>query len=188
MDVDVAVMAGAAAQAILIMVFLVAALSKILTHRELGQTIARLGPAALARQGAIAVIVAELLAVAGLATIPSATWPRALIALLALAFAGAGIRALSSGEKIKCGCFGSGGAVLGWRQVLYLPLWLALAALAEVRPPNWTGEEGLLGLAVALLALAVWKLRAEWRVWRSLREDRLAIPEPTQPEAEVPAA
>ncbi|WP_188195495.1 MauE/DoxX family redox-associated membrane protein [Nonomuraea sp. SYSU D8015] len=188
MNVDVVVMAGAGAQAILILVFLVAALSKIITHRELGQTIARLGPAALARQGTIAVISAELLAVTGLTAFPSATWPRGLIALLALVFAGAGIRALSSGEKIKCGCFGNGAAVLGWRQVLYLPLWLALAAMAEMRPPNWTGEEGLLGLAVALLVLVAWKLRAEWRVWRPLREDRLAIPEPTRPEAEVPAS
>ncbi|MGW2220294.1 hypothetical protein ACWCSD_35355, partial [Nonomuraea sp. NPDC001684] len=87
-----------------------------------------------------------------------------------------------------CGCFGNGGAVLGWRQVLYLPLWLALAVLAEANPPTWTGQEGLLGLAVALLAMVAWKLRAELRLLRPLREDRMVLPDPTQPEAEVHAA
>ncbi|MFI6458342.1 MauE/DoxX family redox-associated membrane protein, partial [Streptosporangium amethystogenes] len=124
----------------------------------------------------------------GLAVAPFATWPRVLIALLALAFAGAGIRALGSGEKIKCGCFGNSGAVLGWRQLLYLPLWLALAALAQAGPPAWTGEEGLLGLAVALLVLVAWKLRAELRLLRPLREDRMVISPSIHPEAEVPAA
>lgn len=188
MNVDAAVVAGVAAQVVLIVVFLIAALSKIITHHELGQTIAQLGPAALGRPAAIAVISAEMLAVTGLAVAPSAWWPRVLIVLLALAFAGAGIRALSRGEKIKCGCFGNSGAVLGWRQVLYLPLWSALAVLAEASPPTWTGQEGLLGLAVALLAMVAWKLRAELRVLRPLREDRLVLPDPTQPEAEVPAA
>ncbi|MEU0568859.1 MauE/DoxX family redox-associated membrane protein [Nonomuraea sp. NPDC005983] len=188
MNVNAAVVTGAAAQVVLIVVFLIAALSKIITHHELGQTIARLGPAALARHAAIAVISAEMLAVTGLAVAPSALWPRVLIALLALVFAGAGIRALGRGEKIKCGCFGDSGAVLGWRQVLYLPLWLALAALAEGSPPTWTGQEGLLGLAVALLALVAWKLRAELRVLRPLREDRMVLPDPTQLEAEVHTA
>ncbi|MFF4189784.1 MauE/DoxX family redox-associated membrane protein [Nonomuraea sp. NPDC001831] len=188
MNLNAAVATGAAAQVILIVVFLIATLSKTITHRELGRTIAQLGPAALGRHAAIAVIAVEMLAVIGLTVAPAALWPRVLIVLLSMAFAGAGIRALSRGEKIKCGCFGNGGAVLGWRQVLYLPLWLALVVLAEANPPTWTGQEGLLGLAVALLAMVAWKLRAELRLLRPLREDRMVLPDPTQPEAEVHAA
>ncbi|MFI6458497.1 hypothetical protein ACIBF6_43995 [Streptosporangium amethystogenes] len=67
MNANTAAVIGSAAQIALIMVFLVAVLSKILTHHELGRTIARLGPAALARPATIAVISAELLAVIGLA-------------------------------------------------------------------------------------------------------------------------
>jgi hypothetical protein len=179
---------GVAAQIALIAIFTVAALSKILTFRDLGRTIGRLGLTAVAEKAAIAVIAAELVAVTGLTVLPSATWPRALIAPLAVAFAGAGIRALGIKEKIKCGCFGNGGAVLGWRQLLDLPLWLALAVLAEASPPSWNTEQGLGGLAALLLALVAWKLVAELRLWRPLREDRIVIPEPTQRDAEVPAA
>ncbi|MFJ2029147.1 MauE/DoxX family redox-associated membrane protein [Streptosporangium sp. NPDC087985] len=187
MNHNLADVLGGAAQIALIAIFMVAALSKILTFRDLGRTIGRLGLTAVAGNAAIAVIMAELLAVTGLAVLPAATWPRVLITLLAAAFAGAGIRALGIKEKIKCGCFGNGGAVLGWRQVLYLPLWLALAALAEAGAPGWNGEQGLAGLSALLLALVAWKLFAELRVWRPLREDRMVIPEPTKPNPEVPA-
>ncbi|MFI6323374.1 MauE/DoxX family redox-associated membrane protein [Nonomuraea sp. NPDC050556] len=176
--------AGVVGQGALVAIFLVAALSKILTHRDLTQTIAKLGPGAAARPATLLVIGAELLAVVGLTVLPGQTWPRVLIALLALCFAGAGIRALGVKEKIRCGCFGGGRAVLGWRQVMYLPLWLGLAALAEYASPAWSVDEGLAGLAGLLLVLVAWKLLAEVRLWRVLRGDRLVIPEPK----EVPAA
>lgn len=181
--------AGVVGQGALIAIFLIAALSKILTHRDLTQTISKLGLGTLARPATLLVIGAESLAVAGLTVLPGQTWPRALVALLALSFAGAGIRALGVKEKIRCGCFGGGRAVLGWRQVMYLPLWLGLAALAEYAPPAWNADEGLAGLASLLLALVAWKLLAEVRLWRVLRGDRMVIPEPNQHEdAEVPAA
>jgi hypothetical protein len=180
--------AGVVGQGALIAIFLVAALSKVLTNRALTQTISKLGFSAIARPVALIVIGAELLAVTAMTIMPSATWPRALFALLALSFAGAGILALGAEEKIKCGCFGGGGAALGWRQVLYLPLWLGLAAAAEFAPPSWSVDEGLAGLAALLLALVAWKLLAEVRLWRVLRSDRMVIPNPTQQDAEVPAA
>lgn len=181
--------AGIVGQGALIAIFLVAALSKILTHRALTQTVSKLGFGAIARPAALILIGAELLAVTAMTIMPSATWPRGLVVLLALSFAGAGIRALGVGEKIKCGCFGRGGAALGWRQVLYLPLWLGLAAAAEFAPPSWSADEGLAGLAALLLALVAWKLLAEVRLWRVLRDDRMVTPNPTRHEdAEVPAA
>lgn len=181
--------AGVVGQGALIAIFSVAALSKILTHRDLTRTISQLGLGSVARPAALIVIGAELLAVTALAIMPSWSWPRVLVALLALSFAGAGIRALGFEEKIRCGCFGGGGAALGWRQVLYLPLWLSLAAVAQYAPPSWSADEGLAGLAALLLVLAAWKLLAEVRLWRVLRGDRMATPEPTRHEdAEVPAA
>ncbi|MFI6458213.1 MauE/DoxX family redox-associated membrane protein [Streptosporangium amethystogenes] len=181
--------AGVVGQGALIAIFLVAALSKILTHRDLTQTISKLGLSAVARPATLLVIGAELLAVTALTIMPSATWPRVLVVLLALSFAGAGIRALGVKEKIRCGCFGGGEAVLGRRQVLYLPLWLGLAVVAEYAPPSWSADEGLAGLATLLLALVAWKLLAEVRLWRVLRGDRMVTPEPRQHEdAEVSAA
>jgi methylamine utilization protein MauE len=101
----------------------------------------------------------------------------ALTAVLAAAFAGAGLVALRTGKRVSCSCFGgSGHGVLGRRQLLLLPLWLAGCAAGAA----WRTDGAPMGLeAVAALvtlvgAVAVVSLV---RVLRAAAGDRQAARE-----------
>jgi hypothetical protein len=169
--------ASAISQVALATVFVWAGLSKSLAVGGLADSIERLGfGAALAKPVAVTVIGAELTAAIGLFVFPSSIWPRALVGLLAAGFAIAGLMAVGSKRRIACACFGNlGRGLLGWRQVLLLPLWLGLAGLAQWQPPGWTMQEGLVIFAFALLALVVPRLPRHLRMVRRLREDRVAL-------------
>src|SRR2546421_659717 len=115
--------AGVGAQAALAAVFVVSALSKALNVRELRRTVEKLGVPASA---AGIITAAEFVTAMALVMQPAASWPRGCVVVLAILFAGAGVRALASNEKITCSCFGGKRGLLGWRQLQLLPLWLLL--------------------------------------------------------------
>lgn len=171
---------GGAAQLVLATVFVHAATAKLRSPADLRRTLERLGVwPALAGGLAASVIAAELAAGLGLLAVPSSPWPRVLVVLLGFGFAAAGLAALASRQQIACACFGgSRPGRLGWRQVAWLPVWLALAAMAQWRPPGWSLEQGLLGVSLLALGLLAWQLPAELRIWRQLRGDRLAVGDP----------
>lgn len=156
-----------------------AAMLKGTSIMELRGTLVALGLSAKAAQSlAWAVVGAEAAAGVTLIALPGAAWPRILTAFLALAFAGIGIRTIAARHRIACGCFGSlGRRNLGWTQVLALPIWFGLCAMAQLHPPRWSWEQGLLGLTALVGALLVWQSTKEVRVWSALRDDRIAVNE-----------
>lgn len=165
------------AQAVLCGVFLVAGVSKLRAVSDLRLTLARLGVGRTSFFAA-ALIVSELGTVAGLAVRPAAAWPRFMVAVLALAFTAAGVRALRSKREVTCACFGTlRGGALGWRQIGLLPLWLSLAAIAQWHPPSWAPETGLLGLASLMLVMAGREILHAAPTFVRLRGDRVAVAE-----------
>ncbi|MGH8910293.1 MAG: MauE/DoxX family redox-associated membrane protein [Egibacteraceae bacterium] len=167
--------------ALLAIVFTSAALSKVLGTADLRRTLERLGVRRAASMPvAIGIIAAELVAGVGLFVVPERPWPRILAAALAIAFAGAGIKALRMRQRIPCNCFGSTGrGLLGRRQVALLPGWLLLVTLAQWRSPDWEPRQGLLGLAALVVALACRQIPV--RLWLQLRADRIALAESWYP-------
>jgi hypothetical protein len=170
---------GSICQALLGSALFTAAMLKASSIRELKGTLVALGlPAKAAQSLAWVVVGAEAAAGITLIALPEAAWPRVFTAFLALAFASIGIRALAARRRIACGCFGSlGRRNLGWIQVLALPMWLGLCVMAQLHPPRWSWEQGLLGLTALVGALLVWQSVREVRVWSALRGDRIAINE-----------
>ena len=158
-------------------VFAFAGLSKAIGLQDFRSTLGRLGiNDARTKPVALGVVAAELLAAAGLLISPAQTWPRMLVAALAIAFALAGLTALRTEEPIDCNCFGNlRQGFLGWRQVVLLPCWLLLATLAQWSPPTWSARQGLVALTSLALAVAYWQVLRAVPAWRALRGDRLAL-------------
>jgi methylamine utilization protein MauE len=180
---------GVCAQLALAALFALAALNKTTDFRSFVDVIAKVGSKPVARPLAGAVLTGEGAAALGLMVVPGSNWPRFLIAGLAVAFAAAGLRARLAGKRIACHCFGGAGkSTLGLRQVALLPCWLALAAIATAWPPAWHWQPGLLGFAWLVTALAVRRLPAEWRAFKQVQGERLAVIEqPAPPEQEMTA-
>lgn len=124
------------------------------TLRELG-----IGPPALVRAGALLVPLAELAAGAALVVRPGAALALLPALVLVLAFAGAGLLAMTKRHPVRCSCWGARSAQseLGVRQVAVLPLWLSALALVARAGPGaaWPASSGLAVLAVVVLALLV---------------------------------
>jgi hypothetical protein len=148
---------GAAVRYAAALFLLYAAAQKVVAPRSLRHTLTALRlPAA----GVVAVVVPglEITAAVGLVVAPHSVVVATLVAGLGLAFAGAGLVALRRGEPIRCACFGeSDEATLGTRQLVALPVWLAVAAVGRYAP-DW-GTPGLpqvtaVGLVLAALVTA----------------------------------
>lgn len=167
----------AASQAILATVFTVAALSKVLELPDLQRTLERLGTRQTSsRPAALGLVTIEFVTGVALASAPLMAWPRVLVVALAVAFAAAGVKALLTKQQISCSCFGPmRPGLLGWRQIVLLPCWIALAVLASLGPPDWSISEGLLGLATVLSGLTLCRIPAQLHLWRELRADRVAL-------------
>ncbi len=126
----------------------------------------------------VGVPVAEVVTGACLMVAPAAGWPRGMLVVLAVGFAGAGVLGLRAEEPVVCSCFGTVGRhVLGWRQLLTLPVWLLAAAILERRHPGWPPSEGLRNLAALVVLLGVLRVPAVVRGWQAARGDRLALME-----------
>lgn len=94
----------------------------------------------------------------------------AMISLVGLVFAAAGLRALTLGRAITCACFGASHSwSLGWLQLFTLPVWLAAAfAMSSWVPVTATQRAGLTAtiLSTLLTAYVVRLLRAAIRTQR----------------------
>lgn len=180
---------GVCAQLVLAGLFALAALNKTTDFRSFVDVIAKVGGKPIARPVAGAVLASEGVAALGLLVVPKDDWPRFLIAGLAVVFAAAGLRARLAGKRIACHCFGGASkSALGLRQVALLPGWLALVAVATAWHPTWHWQPGLLGFAWLVTALAVRRLPAEWRAFKQVQGERLAVLEqPAPPGQEVTA-
>ena len=166
-------------QATLVAALFSGALLKATSISEFRGALVAIGlPVDLVRPLGWAVVGTEAAVAVALVAMPAAAWPRLLAVCLALVFAGVGVRVLAGGRAIACGCFGSvGRRNLGWAQIIALPIWLGLAAVAQARPPVWSWDQGVLGLTVLVGVLLVWRSVAEMHTWRVLRGDRIAVNE-----------
>ena len=98
------------------------------------------------------------------------------LAALGLGFAFAGLRSLIKRESIPCNCIGRRGGkmALGWRQIVYLPLWLGVGALMFV-PAAETGTQfarsgvGFCLAALVAFSLSFGEMLPGYRTTRSLR-------------------
>jgi hypothetical protein len=174
---EIGTLLGAAAQLSLAAAFLWASLSKAAAQRGFRQTILQIGvPGRLTRLTASTVIGLELLAGVSLLIVPAWWWPRLLIVMLAVGFAGTGLVAVITGRRVTCRCFGDlGRGRLGWRQVALLPGWLLLAGAAQLWAPGWNVDQGLAVLAVVLFAMIALRLPTQQRAVRKVRADRIAL-------------
>lgn len=168
---------GMVAQLLLAAIFVLSSLSKARRPADFAATLSGLGlPSAAARLGALAVIAAEFVIGVVLSIAPEMAWPRVAVTVFAFLFAGAGVWALRTGRRLACACFGPGhSSVLGWRQILALPLWLVLVATAQLAGGSWDTAQGLAAVAGVLLLAGLAGLVRLTPMWRVLRADRAAL-------------
>ena len=153
-------------------ILLWAGLEKARALPSVASALAQLGvPQKRVSAAAVSLIAAELAVALGLIFRPGSAATLVGVLGLAVAFAGAGLIAMVRHRRIRCSCFGSsGGAALGKRQLLALPLWIAGAAVLRLQPPPpWQGE---VSLAVVGLSLAALRGISTWRAALAARGDR----------------
>lgn len=104
--------------------------------------------------------VVELAAGFMLLSAPRFVLTASLVTGVGVAFAVAGALALSRGTRVKCACFGGAdGRELGVRQIVMLPLWSGVAALAWWAPDGSpAGPELGIGVMLALAVFAACKV------------------------------
>jgi hypothetical protein len=152
-----------------------AGLEKIRAPFSLAATIRALGgPPRFAAITALIVPVAELVTVIFVVTGAPAYLPAALFAVLGVAFAAAGLRAIGSRTEIPCACFGVSERRLGWPQVAALPLWL-LAVWSVVYMPAFGLRARLETGAAVIVLLTVGRALSVVRHSAAARRDRRAF-------------
>lgn len=160
-------------------IFLWAALEKLRDLPSTAATLRELGLGSIGGAAAPTLVVAELAVAGGLFVRPDWGVTQAGVALLACSFAVAGAIALRSGRRIRCTCFGPGGAgTLGVIQIIALLPWLggvAFLRLAEVTRP--TPSDAAAMFAAVGLAIASGRVVPVARAWREARGDRLSARE-----------
>lgn len=167
---------GSIAQLSLACVLTFSGLSKAGRPRALSRVIAELESVeSVPLATAWVVIAAELATGSMLVLAPVSVWPRAGAAVLACLFAIAGLRAVTSGLRLRCECFGSGGGALGWHQVLALPAWLGLLAVAQMAGLSWERDTGLAVLASMLYAGFIFRFVRGLPRLRDVHADRVAL-------------
>jgi len=144
---------GAAVRFAAALFLLYVAAQKLVAPRPFRQTLTQLRVPAVAAVAAL-VPLAEIAAAVGLVAAPRSAVSALLVGGLGVAFAGAALEAMRRGERIRCACYGrSGDAALGPRQLVALPVWLAVAAVAWFTPAGFTA--GIPHVAVVTLGLAL---------------------------------
>lgn len=152
-----------------------AALEKARDPEATASTLRQLGvPSPLALAAAGLVILAELAVGLGLVFGPNSVVTQGGVALLAAAFALAGLVALRRDEQIRCTCFGPGRrGYLGVPQVAALIPWAAAVTIlhaADMAPPS--PSEGASTLAAVALVMSGLRLAPVLGAWREARGDR----------------
>lgn len=123
--------------------------------------------------------IVEIAAGVTLIVMPSHLLVFGLVAFLGLGFAATGAAALVRHLDVECGCYGPATpGRLGWAQIVMLPGWLAIAAMAAADTTPVLGDERTILLLGVLLGLTVTsgvahvRLAREHAVLVSLREVR----------------
>lgn len=74
------------------------------------------------------------------------------VVVLGIAFAGAGVHAMTLGISTPCNCFGNGARhQLGVRQLYILPAWIVVGLGPFTTAPKWAGHGQQFGGVLALL-------------------------------------
>lgn len=104
----------------------------------------------------------ELAAAFALLNIPRSLLTAALVVGLGAAFAFAGALAMARGTRVKCACFGQVDAgLLGPRQIVLLPVWAGVGALAFWTPDRSpTGPGVTVAVVLALAGFVALKVAA----------------------------
>ncbi len=169
---------SAVAALVMATVLLWAGLEKVRSLRSTASTLRSLGVSEFYAPSAAALLALTEVGIAlGLIFRPGATWVRAGVLALALAFASAGLLALVRGGSIRCNCFGPGVGDLGVGQIWALVPWLAGASLlawAAPEIPLGTGA-GLLATVAGIMVLA--RATPISRAWAEARADRRSAEE-----------
>lgn len=121
---------------------------------------------------------AEILVGGVLLLAPGFRWSGLGVGSLGLIFAVAGALALRIGTPIACSCFGATGhGTLGWRQIVFLPVWMGGATVLLSLDHSWGFRIGLQYLAALTLLLSAFRAPGLARVLRSAARDRRAMSE-----------
>jgi hypothetical protein len=158
-----------------------AGIGKLVSLSDTASTVSAIGvPAKWGRGAAVAVALWEVGTALGVLWAPGSPWIAASVMALGTVFALAGLVAVLRKQRIRCHCFGAGGAGawLGPAQIIALPAWISAAAilhhgLPEILPLA-TGACLLAGVGFAVAAL---KSVALWHAVGEARGDRLSARE-----------
>jgi hypothetical protein len=139
------------AQSLAAMILLSAGCSKLVQPAAIQRTLRSLElPFSLAL--ALALGILELTAGLALILLPGERVTAVCIAVLAVAFACAASVALLRGVEVDCACLGSSdSSPLGWRQLAFTPVWLAIGASVLVVPAALPEDRPALALVVILI-------------------------------------
>jgi hypothetical protein len=176
---------GAAVRYAAALFLLYVAAQKLAAPRPFRETLMQLRVPVVTTVAAL-VPLAEVAAAVCLVAAPRSVVSILLVGGLGIAFAGAALVAMRRGERIRCACYGrSGDAHLGPRQLVAVPVWLAVAAVGWFAPAGWSaGVPHVavltlgLGLAVAVLQVLP-PLRRNWTYHNVLVEQ--SSPKVAQP-------
>lgn len=169
--IEAGIVAGAA-------LLLYAGSTKVVAPAAVRSTLGDLGiPGHLTAKVAGAVALAEIVTAVVVVTVRGYT-AALLLPGLGTTFAAAGLWSLATGRRIACNCFGphSGRAVLGWRQVAYLPLWIGFGVIMPSAVANAPSTEvRLAGLYGALLGAFLLTARHLLPLSLQARAERLSL-------------
>jgi uncharacterized membrane protein YphA (DoxX/SURF4 family) len=98
---------------------------------------------------AFCLAVGELATGLSLILLPGAWVTTGCVIALALIFTGAAVMALRRHLQVECACFGAAlAARLGWRQILFAPVWVAVGVSVVTQPVALPGQRLSLAFAV----------------------------------------
>jgi hypothetical protein len=137
-------------------VLLGAALEKARHLSSFASSLRELGLNRAVTAAAAGAIALELIVSLAIVFRPHSSIAAGGVAVLAIAFAAAGIVAMRQPGSIRCHCFGAhGSGTLGKNQLYAFPFWLAGAALLWSQPPVPAGWRPAMFAAVGLTLAAV---------------------------------
>ena len=166
---------GDAAAVVVGCALLVAAVPKIVAPEEFGAVLSGLWSRLGGSAGAVWPF-GEVGRAVGVLEVCVAVWAvlgrgaAAGVAVVAVAagFAAAGVVGVVSGGGLQCGCFAGRSRMLGWSQVVVLPVWAMLAWGVAQRAEVFSG--GVRGrLVLLVVCCAVAAVAAGLRLWGAVR-------------------
>lgn len=162
-------------------VLLFASVSKAVRPAATETMLLHLGFApAVARIGRFAAPAGEAATAALVLISPASVVAQVAVVALFSSFAGAAVHSKVTGRRVRCACFGaSRGSELGWQQLAWSAIAVALVVLTAMWPPSGpTGfDETLAVLASGCLLVSVALVLSSGPTWRAVRSARLSLQE-----------